>query len=295
MFVHSLRSFLPCVSFISKPKGPSARYFRFVQRTRYLESGKNLDEIFFWAEAVILSQLARDCSAWSYSLDEIAVNANESFREWAFVLFLPRTSNNLSQTRRPACQECHKSSRKLGRQDKWFLDFDCKTLIFDLRLWLWDFDCKTLIFDLRLWLWDFDCETLIVGTLTRQHLHRSEWWLGARGDDGQFRWMMSQRKEMLIPQTSIAAFCRHFWRRPTIVLMYQQRWCLYRFKMWNKEQYEDMWPSSSTLWIDLMKEKVRRQCLSELMTQRVCKIIRTSLFPQCMIDICWARGGNAPK
>ena len=114
----------------------------FVQRTRYLESGKNLDEIFFWAEAVILSQLARDCSAWSYSLDEIAVNANESFREWAFVLFLPRTSNNLSQTRRPACQECHKSSRKLGREDKWFLDFDCKTLIFDLRLWLWDFDCR---------------------------------------------------------------------------------------------------------------------------------------------------------
>ena len=56
--------------------------------------------------------------------------------------FLPGTSNNLSQTRRPACQECHKSSRKLGREDKWFLDFDCKTLIFDLRLWLWDFDCR---------------------------------------------------------------------------------------------------------------------------------------------------------
>ena len=136
--------------FNSKLKGPSAWYFRFVQRTRYLELGKNHDEIFFWAEAVILSQLARDCSAWSCSLDEIAVNANESFREWAFVLFLPRTSNNLSQTRRWACQECHKSSRKLGREDRWFLDFDCKTLIFHLRLWMWDFDCETLI--ARLWL-----------------------------------------------------------------------------------------------------------------------------------------------
>ena len=28
-------------------KGPSVRYFKFVQRARYLESGKNLDEIFF--------------------------------------------------------------------------------------------------------------------------------------------------------------------------------------------------------------------------------------------------------
>ena len=50
-------------------------------------------------------------------------------------------------------------------------------------------------------------------------------------------------------------------QRPTIVLMYRQQWCLYRFKMWNKEQSKDMWPSSSTLWIDLMKEKVQRQCL----------------------------------
>ena len=273
--MHSLRSFLPCVSSAASPRAQVPDILDLYRGRDILNQEKNLDEIFFWAEAVILSQLARDCSAWSCSLDEIAVNANESFREWAFVLFLPRTSNNLSQTRRWACQECHKSSRKLGREDRWFLDFDCKTLIFHLRLWLWDFDCRN--------------SNTAASSPFRVMTRSPRWWRAIPLNDEPAEGNVDPAN---VDRSFLSPFLT---QRPTIVLMYRQRWCLYRFKMRNKGQSEDMWPSSSTLWIDLMKEKVRRQCLSELMTQRVSKIIRTSLFPQCMIDICSARGDNAPK